>query len=601
MPVPKEIFDRIRERVDIVEVVGRYVTLRRAGNGMVGLCPFHQEKTPSFNVVPHKRMFYCFGCGEGGDAIRFVAKLRGISYTEAARELGNEVGIRVEERELSPEEQKRVRARQGLHETMEEAASFYRAVLMVRPEGSPGREYLKKRGITAATVERFRLGYAPSGWTPCLDHLQAKGFTPDTLQRAGLARPSDRGGYDVFRERVMFPILDGQDRVVSFGGRLVAEASADPGGESKAPKYLNGPETDVYSKSSVLFGLTQARSAIQRNDRVLLVEGYFDVISLSQAGFEETVATCGTALTPTHAELVRRLCHNAVALFDADEAGQRAAVRSLPIFADTGIEVLRLQIEGAKDPDEFIQKNGAEAFSKSLERAVPLMEAVIRWTAERFGSTPGGRQRAVEQLGPLIARFPEVARASWTRRVADLFSLPEAAVARQVRSGGAQPVRAADETPASSLSAAPLSREIRHLFWLLVHHGDMAVPRVSLVDPELVSNRLDVRDAVGALLSGSDVARIVAELPQGDLKRLLCEVSAQDGLYEETRVEAAIRHVLAALEEARIRELLAQIHQELSACEPTGDKARSDDLNRRRYALDQRWHEIKAIRRGATS
>jgi DNA primase len=597
MALSREIVDQVRERSDIVEVISRVVTLKRSGRGYLGLCPFHHEKTPSFHVEPSRGIFHCFGCGEGGDVIKFVMKTRGLGFGEALKELAAALGIRVEDRELTPDEQQRVKARRGLHEACEEAARFYQSILLVRPEGAAGRAYLEKRGIREETVQRFRLGYAPAGWTPLLDHLQARSFPTELLLQAGLARPSERGGYDTFRERIMFPILDTQDRVVSFGGRLVADSESREG-DGRSPKYLNGPETDIYSKSSMLFGLPQARTSMQRRDRALLVEGYFDVVTLSQAGFEEAIATCGTALTEAHAALLRRLTRNVIALFDADEAGQRAAVRSLPMFAAAGIEAHRLQIEGAKDPDELIREKGPQAFEDHLSHTIPLMEMVIRWTGERVRTTAGGKQKAVEQLAPLLPHFAPVARAAWTRRIAEYFNLPEASIRVAPRSQAppADPARA----PPPSLGVLPM--EVRHILWLLLHHGDQAAPILRRADPAIFGDRADVKIVLAGLINGQDPREILEKQAPGDLTHLLSRLMVEsEPLYEPSKVESGLRQNLATLEMRGVKEQLDLLGQEISTLEFPRDMDRFNEVAMQRDMLQRRLQELKSIRCGAAS
>ncbi|MFN7132743.1 MAG: DNA primase, partial [Myxococcales bacterium] len=405
MAIPRHIVDDVRARTDIAEVVGRTVTLRRAGRNYSGLCPFHNEKTPSFNVVPDKGIFHCFGCGEGGDVFAFLMKTRGMSFFEAVKELGDAAGVTVEEREMSQEERQRLQRRADLHDVTELAAQFFNETLLARPEGQPGREYLAARGISLETQQKYRLGYAPDSWDRLAQHLQKHRIPAQLAVAARVLGKSDRSDrvYDLFRNRVVFPILDDRGRVVAFGGRLL------PGG-GDGPKYLNSPESDIYNKSRTLYGLSWARLAVQRKDRLILVEGYFDAVSLWQAGFEEAVATCGTALTPAHLEAVRRLTLKVVALFDGDEAGLKAATKSMELFLDAGVEAKRLELGGVKDPDEFIQKNGAAAFENALAHSVPLLELVLQRTILREGSTASGRARSLESVVPIFRRLPRAVR-----------------------------------------------------------------------------------------------------------------------------------------------------------------------------------------------
>ncbi len=593
MAIPREIIDQVRERTSILEVVQRHVTLKKKGNSWVGLCPFHQEKTPSFNVVPHKGIFHCFGCGEGGDVFKFIMKVQGLGFMEAIKELAGPAGVTIQERELSPDERQRLRKRATLYDICEAAAAWYSQVLLARPEGAPGRAYLEQRGMTRETIERFRVGYAPAQWTGLLEHLHRRGFPEDLAVSAGLARRREQGSgaYDFFRGRVMFPILDERQRVLSFGGRLVQNTGS---GDREAPKYFNGIESDIYHKQRVLYGLSHARAAIQREDRAILVEGYFDVTALAQAGVAEVVATCGTALTTDQLQILRRFSPRVVALFDADAAGVKAAVRAMPLFADAGMEALRLEIPGAKDPDEFIQAHGAEAFNSLLERTAPLMELVIRWNGEQHGTSPLGRQRSLQALAPLVARFPQIARAALVRRIADLLYLPESQVAQQVRRA-----RTGRQDPAEQRGtpATRIPRGLADLLWLLVHHSQVVAPLVEACDPALVSESHAIRDCVGALLAGRELASIMEEAEDPALRSLLARVAATSELYPQERAEAAARQILARLEIARIEEQLTALHRAIQ----NADDMRADatlGLFRERARLTLLLNERRRILRG---
>ncbi len=602
MAIPREVIDQIRERTDILEVVQRHVTLKRKGSSWLGLCPFHQEKTPSFNVVPTKGIYYCFGCGEGGDVFKFIMKVQGLGFMDTVKELAGPAGVVIQERELTREEKQRIRKRASLYDVCDAAASFFQQVLLARPEGAPGREYLDQRGLEREIIERFRIGYAPNKWSALLDHLHGKGYPEDMVVAAGLARRRERssGSFDFFRGRVMFPIFDERGRVLSFGGRLVEDNARDG---REAPKYFNGLESEIYHKQRVLYGLSHARSAIQREDRAILVEGYFDVVSLAQAGIEEAVATCGTALTTDQLKILRRFSPRVVALFDADQAGIKAAVRSMPLFADAQMEALRLDIPGAKDPDELVREQGAEAFRSLLDKTEPLMELVIRWHAEQQGSTPLGRQRALEQIAPLVAAFPEVARAALVRRVADVLYLPESQVVRQVRRGraGGDPRRgegppSSDDAPPPERGASRFSRGLRHLIWLLVHHGETVAPLLKQADPTLISESHAVLDCLATLIRGEPLTTAIDATEDPDLRALLVAAGARQGLYAEERVLPAAQQILARLELPRIEQRLAQLHRGIDGSEAGSEEQRGLISERVRLIMLKR--SLEAVLQG---
>ncbi len=601
MAIPREIIDQIRDRTDIVEVVQRHVSLKRKGSSWLGLCPFHQEKTPSFNVVPSKGIYHCFGCGEGGDVFKFIMKMQGLGFMEAVRELAAPAGVVIQERELTPEEQHRIRKRATLYDVCEAAASYFQQVLLARPEGAAGRAYLEQREISRETIERFRIGYAPNQWSALLDHLHSRGFAEGLVVAAGLARSRERasGSFDFFRGRIMFPILDERDRVLSFGGRLVEQDTREG---REAPKYFNGVESEIYHKQRVLYGLSHARSAIQREDRAILVEGYFDVVSLAQAGVEEVVATCGTALTTEQLRILRRFSPRVVALFDADQAGIKAAVRSMPLFAEAQMEAMRLEIPGAKDPDQFVREQGAEAFKALLQHTEPLMELVVRWYADHHGATPMGRQRALDEIAPLVAAFPEVARASLVRRVADILYLPEPQVLRHIRrsragaGAGAGPEHDPREQATPRAPATRFSRGLHDLLWLLVHHPEHVAPIVEQADPSLISDNHAVLDCIGALLSGAPLTSALEATDDEGLRNLLVSVGAKEGLYAEDRAPAAAQQILARLELPRIHQRLAELHRAIDGGDPRDPERR--ELISERLRLMMLKKSLEAVLQG---
>jgi DNA primase len=538
--IPRHIVDSVRERTDIVAVIGRHVRLQRKGQSYVGLCPFHQEKSGSFNVVPHKQMYYCFGCQAGGDVFRFLMQVEGLSFVEAVKELAGPAGIEVPEEELSAEEIRAIRQKATLYDVLEEAAGFYESVLWTRPEGAPGREYLKKRGLSDAMARKARVGFAPSGWTTLMEHLQRKGFDPKLALEVGLARPSktETGSpYDTFRERVLFPIRDERNRVIAFGGRIL---------QGDGPKYINTPETRLYQKSHVLYGLEMARQAISQKDRVLVVEGYFDVVSLHEAGFTEAVATCGTALTEHHLKKFRAFTQNVVVLLDSDEAGSRAAERILPMFLAAELQAWRLQLPGAKDPDELVRTEGPEAMERALSRKEPLVEWYIDRKLESRGSNAMGWQRTVQELLPLLHHLPD----GVVSRIAARLGQPDEVLRQQVRAWRA-PQPGEEDAPEPREPGRPVApawrptRETVHLLWLLVHRYEQVADVMNRLPPDVLDP--PVRDVFARLLSGEPVAGLVPDVPDPEVRRTLQAVVARATLYEKEQAALAACEIAAKL------------------------------------------------------
>ena len=369
--IPQEYIQEVVRRNDIEDIVGQYVQLRRRGRTLTGLCPFHNEKTPSFVVYPDTQSFYCFGCGAAGDVISFVRKYNNLGYVETVKQLASRAGM-----PLPEEDDKESRARQRLLEINRCAARYFYEQLNARtPEAALARRYWReKRGLSDAAIRRFGLGYAPEDFTGLLHYLRRLGFSEEELEYSGLVKRSAKGNlYDIFRHRVMVPIIDVRGAIIAFGGRVLDDSK---------PKYINSPETMVYKKSRTLFALNVAKKS--PNKRYILCEGYMDVISMHEAGFDTAVCACGTALTPEQVKLLTEYADEVVLSYDSDEAGQKATARSLAMFTDADIKVRVLSYQGAKDPDEFIKKYGRERFAMLLDGSADPTEFQLKKAAANY-------------------------------------------------------------------------------------------------------------------------------------------------------------------------------------------------------------------------
>ena len=599
MAFSRDVIDSVRDRVDLVQLIQQTVSLKRKGSSLVGLCPFHQEKTGSFNVVPHKNIFHCFGCGVGGDCFKFVMLSRGLSFYEAIKELADQVGIELEDKQVTEAEKQRYKQRTSLYDVCSEASRYYHSVLMTRPEGRPALDYLLERGITEETIKAFQLGFAPAAWDGVQKYLNNKGFRTEILAKAGLIRwrnesDKSRGGYDLFRGRVMVPIVDARGKVVAFGGRVLESvAGSSDAVKVDAPKYVNSVETDIYKKGRVLYGLHQARRSVQNKDRLLVVEGYFDVISLHQAGFEESVATCGTALTQEHSKLIRPLTRKVIALFDADEAGLRAAVRSMPICVRAGIESYRLEIEGAKDPDEFIQKHGAEAFAGALERSTSLFELLLERSRKQHGSSPQGKQKTVEDLAPTMRLFESAARQVVVGRVSSALGISEGVVSEWV--GKAR-------LPSTSPDTIPVQRRnwrgskaLNQLFWLLIHHNDLVAAEIATADPDpdMITDYGPAKQAFALLLDGQQVIEVLDFIQDEDLRSVLLAAASLESLIPADKAVNAAKQNLDTLEIRHIDEALRTLDTTIATCNISDDESSYFVLLRNRQALQQRKDAIR--------
>lgn len=353
----EEQIEEVRSRSDIVSVIGRYVRLKRAGSGYTGLCPFHNEKTPSFHVNPARQMYKCFGCGVGGNVLTFVMEYENLTFPEAMEMLAQEAGIELPKQELTAQQKQQESFRQTLLEINKKAARYYFALLK-SPRGKPGYDYLTGRGLSDETILHFGLGYAGQGGGELYQYMKKEGYSDSVLKETGLFKMDERGAYDKFWNRVMFPIMDANNRVIGFGGRVMGDAK---------PKYLNSPETKIFDKSRNLFGLNYAKRGKRSN--MILCEGYMDVIALHQAGFTNAVASLGTAFTEQQANLIRRYTDEVLLTYDSDGAGIKAAMRAIPMLRRAGITGKVIHMEPYKDPDEFIKNLGAEEFEKRMEEA----------------------------------------------------------------------------------------------------------------------------------------------------------------------------------------------------------------------------------------
>ncbi|HSJ26259.1 MAG TPA: DNA primase [Longimicrobiales bacterium] len=410
--IPESVIDEIRARADIVEVVGEQVPLKRAGKDFSALCPFHHEKTPSFYVVPAKGFYKCFGCGEAGDVFTFLMKRGGLSFQEAVRELGGRVGVEVPDPRLGREAEEPNRI---IYEAIAFADDFFRRTLREGEAGERARKYLEERGIPEAAVERFGLGCASPGWRVLRTEAHRHGIEDDVLLAAGLVKESDRGEepYDRFRDRLIFPIAELGGRVIAFGGRILGRAEG-------APKYLNSPETAVYHKSEVLYGLNWSKGAIRREGAALLVEGYMDYVSLAARGIEHVVAAMGTSMTTQQANLLARYAGKALLLYDSDTAGMKATFRSADALLQAGVHPLVVSLPEGQDPDDVIRRGGPAALKQHLDAAMDVLERKLLMLEERgFFDDIEGVRRALDRLLPTLrATVDPALRDIYTARIA---------------------------------------------------------------------------------------------------------------------------------------------------------------------------------------
>jgi DNA primase len=454
--IPDDVVEEVRARADLVQVVGEVVELKKSGKDWKGKCPFHDDRTPSFYVVPHKGFYTCFGCGESGDVFAFVMKRTGMDFNDAVKHLGQRFGVEVREVGRGDEADDPLRP---LYEANAFARDWFRERLLDPEGGARARAYLDQRGIDADTGERFGLGYAPDGWRELRDHAAGHGFSEDLLLEVGLLTTSERAKepYDRFRDRVVFPIESVTGKVVAFGGRVLG-----PSGKG-IPKYLNSPESPVYHKGEILYALGWNRNTIRREEVALVVEGYMDVVSLAAGGIGNAVATLGTALTWEHARLLRRYTGRALLLFDSDEAGLRATFRAGDALLAAGIHPSVVTLPEGEDPDTLIQRQGPAALRRHLASAVDVLDRKIQLLDEHgyFGSIDRTR-RAVDKLLPTVRAAADPAlRDLYVAKVAERTGVRRETLEEEVRRGtapGSTPIPsqgAAAGAPAGGRGARP--------------------------------------------------------------------------------------------------------------------------------------------------
>ena len=423
--IPQEYIQEVVRRNDIEEVIGQYVQLRRRGRTLSGLCPFHNEKTPSFVVYPDTQSFYCFGCGAAGDVINFVRRYNNLGYVESVKQLASRAGM-----PLPEEDDRESRARQRLLEINRCAARyFYEQLNAKTPEAAMARRYWKeKRGLSDAAIRRFGLGYAPEDFVGLLHYLKRRGFSESELENSGLIKRSAKGNlYDIFRHRVMVPIIDVRGAIIAFGGRVLDDSK---------PKYINSPETMVYHKSRTLFALNVAKKS--KNKRYILCEGYMDVISMHEAGFDTAVCACGTALTSEQAKMLSEYADEVILSYDSDEAGQKATERSLGILANTTLKVSVLSYQGAKDPDEFIKKYGRDRFEMLLNGTANPTEFQLKKAKAKYDlRSDDGRLSYIREAIEILTErgVSPTARDVYAGRLADETGVAKQAILSQL--GGA--------------------------------------------------------------------------------------------------------------------------------------------------------------------
>jgi DNA primase len=512
---PQSFLDEIKAQTDIVAVVGDVVSLRKAGSTWKGLCPFHQEKTPSFNVNKDKGFFKCFGCGAGGDVVKFVELYQKLSFPEAIRHLAQRASIQLPETTSGPEDREAAAERQALMALHEQAAAFYREQLDT-PAGARARHELENRGLRAETLAAFGYGYAPAGGRDSLHGRLADAGIPRALQlRSGLVKLGDNGQIrDQFRNRLMIPIVRDTGAIVAFGGRALEEG--------QIPKYLNSPETPIYSKGRTLYGLDVTKGAIRKHNYCVLVEGYFDLAQVWQAGVHPVVALCGTALTSAQARTLKRFASKVVLSLDADAAGQGAAARSSELLVAEGFQVNVALMPTGSDPDTFIRRSGSSAYVERLKGSRPYLEFLLDRAAEGLDlARPDSRKTFLDSMLRVAATIPDAAeRDRFADTLAVRARVTEGVIRDEIKKAAAQ--RRVEAPAAAAAMSAPLRPAEQGLLWALVHRPVEALAAIA---------QLEASDFEG--VASAAILKLAASL--GDMPADVLPKLVHERLNEEAR------------------------------------------------------------------
>jgi len=585
----EEKVSEIRDQASILEVVSDYINLKKAGKNYKGLCPFHSEKTPSFMVNEEKQIFHCFGCGAGGDVFTFLMKVGNFSFPQAVEELAKRYGVRLPSRELSPAKKKEMAKREILFQINQMASEYFHDLLYRQREGEEGRRYLSQRGLSEKIIKEHRLGYSLDRWDGLVQHLQEKKVPLELAWELGLIFPKKREGwYDAFRGRILFPIFDLHQRVVGFGGRLIREGE---------PKYLNSPESSIYHKGEILYGLQVAKGYIPEKDCVIIAEGYFDLLTLHQFGLKHNVATLGTALTAQHVRILKRYTKNLITVFDADEAGIKASLRALPLFLEEEVAGKTVLLPEGEDPDEFLRKGNLEDFEERVIHAVPLIDFFFEWLMKTHDiKSIDGKVKVAEEGMALIDKIPNKIRKNfYTKTLAEKLDLPESLLMERLRSSPKDRIKAEEDLKKRSVERSfPKSEEM--VVRLMIHHPELipAITKEGILrefeSPVLQKmaegleglyqkrGRLDLTEALGCF--------------EEDLKERLSEFAFQESDLKAGDREKILKDCIQKIRKKKLKKDEGEILKRIKEAEKQKGEKGLDDLLMERQELTKRGRAL---------
>ncbi|MGA2510970.1 MAG: DNA primase [Candidatus Acidiferrales bacterium] len=548
--------EKVKQQADIVRVIGEYVRLKKTGQNFTGLCPFHQEKTPSFSVHPVKQMYYCFGCHEGGDVFKFVMAMEKCEFPEAVRTVAEKCGIPIPRpRERSPEERRENQQRAAIVEMHQQAAAFFARQLHEGAEGKVASAYLEDRGLDRAAMTRFGLGFAPSSGDALLRLLKPK-YSEALLEASGLFS-RDQGGrfYDRFRRRIMFPIANDAGKIIAFGGRAMGD---------DMPKYLNSPETPIYTKSNVLYHLDRAKESLRQSDFGILVEGYMDAIAVARAGIANVVASCGTSLAEAQIKLLGRFTQRVVVNYDPDTAGQVATERSLTLLLEKEFDVRVLALPGGADPDKFLKEQGADAYRKLLAQAPPYLDYLIGRARQMDRTTAAGKVAALNFLMPYVQRLPNrLLRSEWATRIASDLRVDEPVLREALRRAAAE--RRSEVKPNAELLGPAVRPAEKQLIRMLVEAEGFREKLAQEIISDALHRGLETERIFEVLVNKvgerPDAATLAAALEDRD-RRTLFEILFEPSM-EATWEEA--ESCLGVLRSRPVEQELADLQKKIES------------------------------------
>lgn len=591
------LLSEIRDRIPMSSLVGERIPLKKLGRNFKGLCPFHNEKTPSFMVSDEKQIFHCFGCGAGGDAFSFVMKYEGLTFAEAVKILADRCGVTIPEEELrsSPQDAEQARQKKLMLRVNALAAEWFARRLASEGMGEQTRNYLISRGIKPEIWTQLNLGAADKKWDALSGHLAERGVPLALAAQLGLIRrrSSGDGYYDFFRGRLMFPIYSPRGEIVAFGGRVLE-------GDDEA-KYLNSPDSMIFHKSMSIYGLNWAAEHIRRNDQVLIVEGYMDVTSLIQAGVCNVVAPLGTALTSGHIRLLARITKNMVLIFDGDEPGSKAAMRVLPLFLELGYMPRMAILPGGEDPDTLVRKEGAKAIRHFVDRSQSLFEYFVNETATSTGRDAAGTVSALSTLVPLLKSVRDpVAQAVYRERVAKMLDVPGTLVQEAVGSSSTRAIRALFKGAKSNQSIAVPSAE-RLLIELIVQMPDLAPRVLKELRPADLADEFS-RSILSLLQENYDttgrvsITDVLDGLADPEIEQEMRSMAMSSDRVSRDEADAVLSDCIRSIKQRPQKETMRELSELIRVAESKGDEKQLADLLRRKNELAvERLNETRKL------